>query len=215
LIDKLRVRLSQERRKKMSRFVLSLLVIAALMCARVDAAQYNKIVNIGDKAPAFADLQGVDDKQYGLEQFKKAKAVALVFTCNHCPVAQAYEDRLIALQDEYGKRGVQIVAISVSKDESDSLEKMKERAESEKYNYPYLHDASQKSGEVYGAAVTPHVFLLDSERQIAYMGAIDDNQNPEKVTKHYLRDAIDAVLAGKSPETTETRQFGCGIHYEK
>ena len=199
----------------MSRFVSCFLLVAAVMCARVDAAQYNKVIDIGDKAPAFANLQGVDDKEYGLDQFKKAKAIVLVFTCNHCPVAQAYEDRLIALQDEYGDKGAQVLAVSVSKDESDSLENMKERAESEKFNFPYLHDASQKSGQAYGAAVTPHVFVLDSERKIAYMGAIDDNQNPEKVTKHYLRDAIDAVLAGKAPETTETRQFGCGIHYEQ
>jgi peroxiredoxin len=199
----------------MSRYVSCVLVIAALICTRANAAQYNKVIDIGDKAPTVGTLQGVDDKEYGLDQFKKAKAVVLVFTCNHCPVAQAYEDRLIALQDEYRDKGLQVIAISVSKDESDSLEKMKERAESEKFNFPYLHDASQKSGQAFGAAVTPHVFVLDGDRKIAYMGAIDDNQNPEKVTKHYVRDAIDAVLAGTSPETTETRQFGCGIHYEK
>jgi peroxiredoxin len=199
----------------MSRFASCLLVIFALMSARAEAGQYNEVVDIGDKAPAVGTLQGVDDKLHNLDEFKKAAAIVLVFTCNHCPVAQAYEDRLIKLQEDYRNRGVQLVAISVSKEESDSFEKMKERAESEGYNFPYLHDASQKSGQAYGAAVTPHVFVLDGERKIAYMGAIDDNQNPDKATKPYLRDAIDAVLAGKAPATTETRQFGCGITYEK
>src|SRR5688500_2243470 len=197
----------------MSRLMMWSFVVIALIAPRAGAGEYNEVLDIGDKAPAFAELTGTDDKKHGLADFKKAKAIVLVFTCNHCPVAVAYEERLVALQDDYRDRGVQVVAISVNQEEADSLEKMKERAESKGVNFPYLQDASQKSGREFGAAVTPHAFLHDKERKGAYMGAIDDNMDAEKVKKHHLRDAIDAVLAGKAPETTETRQFGCGIKY--
>jgi peroxiredoxin len=175
--------------------------------------KFNSTISIGEKAPDFSGLSGIDGKKHGLSQYKKAKAVVVVFTCNPCPVAQAYEDRLVELQKDFRKKGVQFVAICANDDKADLLEKLKERAEDMNFNFPYLHDVDQKTGRAYGAAVTPHIFLLDRDRKIAYMGAVDDNQSPDKVTKHYLHDAIDAVLAGKTPDTTETRQFGCGIHY--
>jgi peroxiredoxin len=175
--------------------------------------KFNSTISIGEKAPDFSSLPGIDGKKHGLSEYKKAKAIVVVFTCNPCPVAQAYEDRLVELQKAYKKKGVQFVAICANDDKADALEKLKERAEEKKFNFPYLHDVDQKTGRAYGAAVTPHIFLLDRDRKIAYMGAVDDNQSPDKVSKHYLRDAIDAALSGKTPETTETRQFGCGIHY--
>jgi peroxiredoxin len=189
--------------------------VGASMIAQAKEGKFNPTISVGEKAPDFSGLPGTDDKKHGLDQLKRAKAVVVVFTCNHCPVAQAYEDRLVALQKEFRKQGVRFVAICANPDEADQLEKMKERAESKKFNFPYVRDDDQKIGRAYGAAVTPHVFLLDKDRKIAYMGSVDDNQDAEKVSKHYLKDAIDAVLAGKSPETTETRQFGCGIKYEK
>ena len=192
-----------------------LFIASAPTVVHAKEGKFNPTISVGEKAPEFAGLPGTDDKKHGLDQFKKAKAVVVVFTCNHCPVAQAYEDRLVALQKEFRKQGVRFVAICTNPDESDQLDKMKERAESKKFNFPYVRDDDQKIGRAYGAAVTPHVFLLDKDRKIAYMGSIDDNQNAEKVSKHYLKDAIDAVLAGKTPETPETRQFGCGIRYEK
>lgn len=194
---------------------VAVLAVASLPAVvRGEPGKFNKVISVGEKAPVFADIPGVDGKKHGLGEYKDAKAVVVVFTCNHCPVAKAYEDRLIKLQEDYRKRGVQVVAISVNLEPADALDKMKERAESKKFNFPYLSDASQKTGREYGAAVTPHVFLLDGERKIAYMGSVDDNQDSEKATKHYLRDAIDAVLAGKQPETAETRQFGCGIKFD-
>jgi peroxiredoxin len=199
---------------EMSRLMMWSVCVITFVVARADAGEYNDVLSIGDKAPALSEIIGVDDKKHGLADYKKANAIVVVFTCNHCPVAVAYEERLVALQDDYRERGVQVIAISVSSDESDLIDKMKERAESKGFNFPYLHDATQKSGRAYGAAVTPHVFLLNKERKIAYMGAIDDSQDSKKVTKHYLRDAIDAVLAGKEPGTTETRQFGCGVKYD-
>ena len=110
---------------------------------------------------------------------------------------------------------MQVVAVNVNNIEADRLDKMKERAKAKKFNFPYLYDSSQKMGHDYGATVTPHVFVLDKERKVAYMGAVDDNRKPKKVKKSYLRNAIDALLDGKTPPETVTKQFGCGIKYEE
>ena len=171
-------------------------------------------VNIGDPAPDFKGIIGIDDKKHGLSDFKDSKLVVLVFTCNHCPVASGYERRLVALQDDYKAKGVQVVAVNVNNIEADRLDKMKQRAKASKFNFPYLYDSSQKMGHDYGATVTPHVFLLDRQRKIAYMGAVDDKLNVDQVKKTYLRNAIDAVLDGKKPREAVTKQFGCGIQYE-
>jgi peroxiredoxin len=189
-----------------------LLAITALLRADVLFAAG---VKIGDPAPDFQGLVGTDDKEHSLSDFKDSKLVVLVFTCNHCPVASAYEGRLVALQDAYKAKGVQIVAVNVNTIEADRLDKMKERAKARKFNFPYLYDASQKIGHDYGAAVTPHVFVLDQQRKVAYMGAVDDKVNADQVKKTYLRNAVDALLDGKEPPETVTKQFGCGIKYEK
>lgn len=182
---------------------------------------------IGQKAPGFSSLVGVDGKEHGLADYAEAKAVVVVFTCNHCPVAKAYEDRLIALQGDYQAKGVQVVAInsnSPKKVPQDSLEKMKERAAGEglgdwrktdePFNYPYLVDATQEVAKAYGATCTPHVFVLDKNRNVAYTGAVDDSMSPDKVKQHFLRDALDAILGGKQPEKAVTKQFGCGIKWD-
>jgi peroxiredoxin len=191
----------------------SLVLISAAMAASgVSAA--NKL-KIGDAGPAWTALDGTDSKPHSLADYKDAKALVVVFTCNHCPVATAYQERLIALQKDYQEKGVQVVAICVSKGEADDLAAMKKRAESAGFNFPYLYDPTQKSGMDYGATCTPHVFVLDKERKLAYMGAIDDNwQKVDDVKKHYLSDALDAILDGKQPESATTRQVGCGIRYE-
>ena len=193
--------------------VLGAAVFIAPCVTLAKAGKFNDVLSIGEKAPNFSSMPGIDDKKHDLDEYKDAKAVVVIFTCNPCPVAVAYEDRMVALQKEFKKQGVQFVAICSNSGDDATLPKLKERAESKKFNFPYLRDDNQKVGREYGAAVTPHVFLLDRKRNIAYMGAIDDNMNADKVTKHYLSDAIKAVLAGKQPETTETRQFGCGIQY--
>jgi len=170
--------------------------------------------DVGDSAPAFEGLIGIDDQQHSLKDYADAKAVVVAFICNHCPVAQAYEDRLIALHEDYAGKGVQLVAINVNNLEDDKLPAMKERAEEKGFLFPYLYDPTQKAGRDYGAAVTPHIFLLDGQRHLAYIGAVDDNQDEANVTKQYLRDAVDAVLAGNSPETTDVEPLGCSIKYE-
>ncbi len=173
-------------------------------------------LKVGDVAPVFAELIGTDDQKHSLDEFKDKKAVAVVFTCNKCPVAVAYEDRLIEYQKDYADQGVQLVAINVNNAEADKLPAMKTRAEEKSFNFPYLYDESQKSARNYGADVTPHVFLLDSERKLVYEGPVDSN--PEATegqeTKNYLREATDAVLAGKAPETSSVKPIGCGIQYE-
>ncbi len=169
---------------------------------------------IGEPAPAFQRLIGVDDQRHSLTDYREAKAVVIAFICNHCPVAVAYEDRLVELQEDYTDKGVQLIAINVNNLEEDKLPAMKERAEEKGFNFPYLYDPSQYIGREFGATVTPHVFLLDGERKFAYIGPVDDSQDEPKVTEQYLRDAIDAVLAGNMPATTNVKPFGCGIKYE-
>jgi len=176
-------------------------------------SKFNKVVGLGDPAPDWAGLPGVDDKPHSLGDYAEAKAVIVIFTCNHCPVATMYEERVIELAKKYEKQ-VQVVAISVSHNGADTMEKMKKRAAEKKFSFPYLYDETQKSARNYGATVTPHFFLLDGKRRIAYMGAFDDNFETEKVAKHYLADAIEAVLAGKEPRVKESLQRGCAIEYE-
>jgi peroxiredoxin len=173
-----------------------------------------KPLGIGDPAPAWKDITGVDDEPHSLGDLQDSKAVVVVFTCNHCPVAQAYEDRLVQLTADYSDKGVEVVAINVNNMEADKLPAMKERAEEKGFKFNYLYDPSQEIGRKFGATVTPHAFLLDGERNVAYIGAIDDNMDETKVTKHHMRDAIDAVLVGSKPQTDTTKPIGCGIRYE-
>jgi peroxiredoxin len=171
-------------------------------------------LKIGDAAPTWSGIVGVDDKQHGLSDYQSAKLVVLVFTCNHCPVAVAYEDRLIALAKEYEPKGVQFIAVNCNNIPPDRLDKMKERAEQKGFKFPYLYDSSQKMGHDYGATVTPHVFVLSKDRKVAYVGAVDDNMKADKVKQHHLRNALDALLAGKKPPKAVTQQFGCTIKYD-
>jgi len=195
--------------------LVAALAVVALVTSVSQAGRYNKVLSIGDNAPNFTNIIGTDGDEHSLSDYDDAKLVVAVFTCNSCPVAVACEDRMIELQKKYGDQGVQLVAINVNNVEGDKLEKMKERAEQKGFNFPYLYDESQESAKAFGAAVTPHFFLLDQDRKVVYMGAMDDSPlSAGEVQETYLEDAINAALAGKKPETTETRQQGCGIKYE-
>ncbi len=193
-----------------TRRVCLLAALTATLAAGANAAD----LTIGQPAPNFTDIVGIDDKPHGLADYADARLVVVVFTCNHCPVAVAYEERLVALQKDYGPKGVQLVAVNVNNLPADRLDEMKKRAKEKGFNFPYLYDSSQKIGHDYGAKVTPHVFVLDGKRKIAYMGAIDDNMSAGKVKKHHLRNALDALLAGKKPSEAVIKQFGCSIKYE-
>lgn len=180
----------------------------------LSAAKFNKVLDIGKPAPEWRDLAGVDDKRHSLADLKDAKLVVVVFACNHCPVVKTYERRLIRFVDDYRDKGIEFLAISVSQQPMDQLPQMKARASDSGFNFPYLIDPSQKIAKAYGATHTPHVFVLDQNRRIAYMGKIDDHLDESKVTERFLREAVDALLAGKEPEVAETRQVGCDIEYK-
>lgn len=200
----------------MKKYIITLSVIFSLSALAV-AQGYT----IGDKAADF-NLKNVDEKMVSLSDFKDEKGVILIFTCNHCPFSVAYEDRIIALDKKYKKLGFPVVAINPNDPvayPSDSFEAMKVRAEEKQFTFPYLFDDNQKVYPVYGATKTPHIYLLQNVKgkfKVAYIGAIDDSARDEsKVSKTYLADAIDALLAGKKPAVQETKAVGCGIKKSK
>jgi peroxiredoxin len=172
---------------------------------------------IGSSATDFK-LQNVDDSWVSMADFKDTKGFVVIFTCNHCPYAIAYEDRIMAIHDKYAPKGYPVIAINPNDpavQPADSFEKMKKRAKEKGFKYPYLFDEGQKVYPVYGATRTPHVFLLNREGNdliVRYIGTIDDNYSDESaVTQTYLADAIDALIAGKSPDPQTTKAIGCSI----
>lgn len=182
--------------------------------AEARAGKFNRVLSVGDPAPAWQDLAGVDGQTHDFADLGQAIRV-VIFTCNHCPVARAYEDRLIELVARYEPKGVRFVAINVNNLDADKLPAMKDRARERGFNFPYLYDPSQQTGRAYGAAVTPEAYVIDAAGRIAYLGAVDDNfANPAEVRQHYLRDALEALLSGKTPEIGESKPKGCGIQYE-
>jgi len=193
------------------------LTIAALglMASPVFAGKFNKTVSVGEKAPTFAGIPAVfngQDASVTLSDIKE-DVVVLVFLGNHCPVVHAYEDRLIDFTNDYKGKSVKVVGVAVGRQEGDKLPGIKDYMKEKGSNYLYGYDATQAIGKAYGATNTPQFFVLDKTRKIAYMGAMDDSQKEEAVKTKYLRNAVDAVLKGESPEVTETRPVGCGIGY--
>src|SRR3954462_6919705 len=142
-----------------------------LVTSPAPAGKYNKKLNIGDKAPAWKDLEGTDGKKHALADLADRDAVVVVFTCNTCPVARDYEDRIIALANEYARPGSKaaVVAINVNTVKGDQLPDMKQRAEKRKFPFPYLYDPSQAVAQQYGANFTPEFFVLDRDRKVVYM----------------------------------------------
>jgi peroxiredoxin len=173
-------------------------------------------LQLGDPAPDFA-LPAVDGKTYTLESFAEKRALVVIFSCNHCPYVQAYEDRFVTIQRDYAGRGVQFVAINSNDDRNypeDSFEQMIQRARLKRFNFPYLRDASQATARAYHATHTPQLFVFDRQRRLAYSGKIDDNwQLPQAVTRHYLRDALDAIVVDTTPAVPTTHAIGCTIKW--
>jgi peroxiredoxin len=204
-------------------------VAAVVLCLSAHGFSFGappdlKTLEIGAMAPDFK-LPGVDGRAYTLADFADAKVLAVVFTCNHCPTAQAYEDRLIKMHSDYKDRGVALVAISPNDAEAvrldelgytdlgDSLEDMKVRAKDRKFTFPYLYDGeTQKASAAYGVLATPHVFIFDRERKLRYVGRVDDSE-VKTVKSHDARNAIDALLAGKPVPVEKTRVFGCSTKW--
>jgi len=175
---------------------------------------------VGDKAQNFT-LKNVDGKMISLTDYSKGKGVIVVFTCNHCPFAQAYEDRVIALNQKYASKGYPVIAINPNDPtqvEQDNFENMQKRAKAKNYSFPYLMDESQEIARTYGAAHTPHVFILQKSGNdfvVKYIGAIDDNsQDPSAVKEKYVENAVDNLLAGKPVNPSSTKAIGCGIKWK-
>ena len=209
----------------MKRFCPLLLSLFALVRIWGADAHAPETLPLGALAPDFK-LTGVDGKKYSLKDFKKANVLVVVFTCNHCPTAQYYEERLKQIVNDYKKKGVALVAInpndpkSVRLDElgytdlSDSFAEMKIRAKHKMFNFPYLYDGDKEEvSRAYGPVATPHAFVFDKERKLRYVGRVDDSERPEFVKTHDLRDAIDALLAGREVPVQQTKSFGCSIKW--
>ena len=173
-------------------------------------------IALGTRTPSFK-LPGVDGSDHALGDFRDAKLLALVQYCNHCPYVLAWEDRLMKLARDYADRGLRVVAVN-SNDAAryldDSFERMKERAEQLDFPFDYLYDESQSLARTLGAERTPEVFLFDEARRLRYHGAIDDYRDDETVQQNYLRDAIEALLAGVEPPVTETEAVGCSVKWK-
>lgn len=170
-----------------------------------------------DPAPDFR-LPGTDGDEHVLSDYADAPVLVVVWSCNHCPYVQAYEDRLIALARDYAERGVRMVAINSNSAVShpeDSFERMIERAQAKGFNFDYLHDESQDIARAYGAQRTPEVFVFDADRRLRYHGGIDDSwDNPRAVSRTPLRAAVDALLAGVEPKPTSTPAVGCTVKWK-
>jgi peroxiredoxin len=185
------------------------------------------ILAIGSPAPGFA-LPGVDGKVHKLSDYAASPVLAVIFTCNHCPIAQMYEQRIQQLADDYKSKGVAVVAIQPndpkairideldSSDLSDSLAEMKIRAQYKHLTYTYLYDGeTQQAARAYGPQATPHVFIFDEQRHLRYEGRIDNSYRTELVKTHEARDAIDALLAHKDVPVTHTGVFGCSTKWSE
>ena len=211
---------------KINRLILTLFLISfsAYLGAQNDHEE-PVTLGIGQPAPEFK-LKGTDGKFYSLNSFSKAKVLVIIFSANHCPTAQAYEDRIIAITRDYQAKGISVVMISSNSIEAlnlselgytdigDTYEDMIIRVKDKKYNFPYLYDSDdQKTALAYGPVATPHAFVFDSFRKLKYEGRIDTQEKPGSGKGDDLRNAIDAVLEGKNPDPATTKVFGCSMKW--
>ena len=192
-------------------YVLSFLLITNFLTASEGGYK------VGDKAADFS-LKNIDGKMVSLSNYPDAKGFIVIFTCNHCPFAKAYEDRIIAIDKKYSKKGYPVIAINPNDPDlvpDDSFDAMKKRASEKEFTFPYLIDQTQEVYREYGATRTPHVFILEKGNNnlvVKYIGTIDDNyQDASAVTEKYVENAVDALLAGKNPDPDFTKAIGCSI----
>ena len=170
---------------------------------------------LGAEAPQF-DLPGVDGQNHSLDSYADSDVLVLVQSCNHCPYVQAWEGRLSAIASDYADRGVRVVAVNSNDADThpdDSFEEMQKRSREQGFTFDYLYDEPQAVAQALGAERTPEVFVYDRDRQLRYHGAIDDNRDETGVSQQYLRDALDAVLAGTDPAVAETPPVGCTVKW--
>ena len=207
--------------------ILRPLALTVLLSLATWAQQAHPILAIGSAAPDF-DLPGIDGSNHKLADYASSPILVVVFTCNHCPIAQMYERRIAQLATDYADRGVSVVAIEPndpkaitideldSSDMSDSLEEMRVRAQYKHLSYPYLYDGETQSvTDAYGPQATPHAFVFDSSRRLRYEGRVDNSYRSELVTTHEVRDAIDALLARREVAVKHTGVFGCSTKWKE
>ncbi len=199
------------------------LLIAALcltlgLVVTVAAAEDEPVqLKIGDEAPSWADLVGTDDEMHSLADLKDKQVVVVCFTCNSCPYSVDYEDRMIEFHRKYAERkeGVALIAINANLKPAERLDKMKERAKAKEFPFPYLMDETQKVAASYGANFTPEFFVLNKDRRIVYIGALDDQTQADKVERRFVELAVDAALKNELPATTTNPARGCSIPYKR
>jgi peroxiredoxin len=196
---------------------MALCTVSGLSGSRALAGKYNSGANIGDQAAAWTDLPGVDGKLHSLKDLDDRDVLVVVFTCNSCPYAVDYEERINQLAHKYEAPNsrVGVVAINANKIEADQLPAMQKRAQERKFKFPYLYDESQQIAKAYGAVRTPEFFVLNKARRIVYMGAMDDNTKEAQVKIRYVEDAIAATLSDQPVALTETAPVGCAIRYTR
>lgn len=192
--------------------------MAVVIAAPAGAGKFNKVLSPGDAAPAWEKLAGTDGKAHALADLKDKDVVVVVFTCNSCPVAEAYEDRIIGFAKRHAGEGskVGLVAVNVNTGKDDALPAMTRRAAKKGFPFPYLYDPTQEIARKYGAMYTPEFVVLDKDRKVVYLGAMDDKAPPGEAKLNHLEAAVTAALAGKPPATAETSAAaGCGIKFNK
>lgn len=200
-----------------SRFCFVLCVLGSALTQSLPAGEFNEVLSIGDKAPAWTDLPGTDGKKHSLAELKDRDVVVLAFTCLSCPTAVDYEERINALAKQHaGANGkVAVVAVCVNLVDADRLPKLQARAKEKDFAFQYLSDESQKIAKDYGAVFTPEFYVLNKARQVVYMGAMDDSTDAAKVQHKYVEAAIAATLNGDRPAVAETIARGCRVRYAR
>lgn len=196
------------------------LLLFAVVLGMVAASPIKSGYQVGDRATDF-QLKNVDGKMVSLANYKEAKGFIVIFDCNTCPYSKAYNSRMIGLNTKYSSLGFPVIAINANDPEQsqgDSFEEMVIEAKAKKYDFPYLVDENGTIAKMYGATNTPHVFVLQKTEaglKVAYIGTIDDNaRNESKVSKHYVQDAVNALLEGKEVTVSKTKAIGCGIKFK-
>ncbi len=191
--------------------------VFATLVTHATAGQFNATRNIGDKVEGWSKLPGTDGKEHSLADLKSYDVVVVVFTCNSCPYAVDYEDRINALARKFkdSKSSAVVVAINSNKIEADLMPAMRKRAEEKSFEFAYLFDESQQVAKQFGAVRTPEFFVLDKDRNIVYMGAFDDNTKADSVEARYLELAVESLIATKPIGTKETAPVGCLIRFDR
>jgi peroxiredoxin len=193
--------------KRVTGFILCLAILIASHPVR-------KGYEVGDTATDFK-LKNTDGRMVSMSDYKDARGFIVIFDCNTCPYSKAYNERIIALNEKYFSKGFPVIAINANDGSGDSYDDMVRIAKQKDYKFPYLFDETQKVARTFGATNTPHVFVLTKQFKVAYIGTIDDNaRDAEAVTRHYVEDAVDALIAGRPVPLTKTKAIGCGIRWK-